>query len=267
MRRELLDLKPTHFLCPRCGEWHMIHLEHSLSEYNSLKQRYKLKGFIPPRCGYCMDYRDDGYFYVENNNLTFYLDFGGDRFDCDSLSTNRIDIDLIKEHDNQPIVLFDFFIKRCTTPNRVKSHYSGVSYICGERCPHVKMYDYFSQKKFKNKVEKNNAIGLKCGFRFDSEEYSAVTGKKIVSEFSEELISKEILIASMEEQQNVKEEQLKKLEADLKKREEELSNKEKSLQEREEIVADKEQFLKRFETVVVDENQVVHKRIKRVPRF
>ena len=183
------------------------------------------------------------------------------------LSVNSIDIDLIKEHDNQPIVLFDFFIKRCTKSNMVMTSYSGVSYICGEGCSHVKMYDYFSQKKFKNKVEKNNAIGLKCGFRFDSEEYSAVTGKKIVSEFSEELISKEILIASMEEQQNVKEEQLKKLEADLKKREEELSNKEKSLQEREEIVADKEQFLKRFETVVVDENQVVHKRIKRVPRF
>ena len=116
MNRKLLELVPKRYLCPFCGKWHEW-TEHSpLQYYDSDRRKYVIDEFINI---FDCDNKVDRIFvdkifkkyviYVDRGYLCYYVGpFCEHYWDFTSSFINeKISIESIKEHSDQPIVTFD----------------------------------------------------------------------------------------------------------------------------------------------------------------
>ncbi len=156
MRSELLELKPTQYLCPYCQEWHDFPIEgHKLGDYN---EPYGLKlqcDTFTKAYGYSLgcysSYFRYGYFYYFIDKICKYqpLDMSG-----------KIEISSIIESQEEPIVLIKF---RCYSE---KSNCESELNKCGTIC------------RFRGLQKTNDCIEISLGFKFNKEEYDKIIGSK-----------------------------------------------------------------------------------------
>lgn len=159
MDRELLELKPTRFLCPYCGEWHEWKSPNTLDWYDSKGDSYRTEcsGFSAG-----VSSRGCYKFYFDDNKMYYSTDSvcGMAHMHIES----SIEVKEILFSSMKPIVYFDHAFVSANKVGRVEC--SGCD-SCIEKCNPVKLGDAGDGRN----------MTITFGFEFDEEDYRKATKK------------------------------------------------------------------------------------------
>ncbi len=165
MKRGLLKLVPTRYLCPYCGEWHSWGT-HELIYYNS-----SCKARFTPH------YSDDEYrIYLNENRLYYYVSSPCSQVDY-SVS-GSIDISHIHESIDEPIVTFETdFVTSSTIHNtECRSHCS-----FSDDCNFSRLCTSGDGRHIK----------VKFGFEFEEDDYNRIVKPALLARKEKELEERE----------------------------------------------------------------------------
>ena len=176
MKAELLDLVPTEYLCPFCGQWHPWRHTRELGFYDRLGIETSHCPNLSPEekkfqnCFYSLGFKED---YVFGWILGLCL--------TSNVGPCKVRISDIFSDPNQPIILFDMDIELPKCRNCYTFNFNG------KECPiHYGMYgglikfgfkfkesEYFKIVKRRNKKE--NTVDVQPKEQFDEEELKEET--------------------------------------------------------------------------------------------
>ena len=150
MNFKLLDLTPTHYLCPSCGEWHPTNSSARLGYFVSERRSFKQEC---PRLS-STDYSDQFICYVSGDSLYYST---GEMCGADRRINGKIPISSITENAEDATVTFDVAFTAAREVGRYECRYCYSRNVC-------------QLAKLGDENDKRHML-LKFGFRFDKEQF------------------------------------------------------------------------------------------------
>ena len=176
MKKELLNLVPTRYLCPYCGKWHDWTLNDELKYFESnffsahLECSNAPLGYNPGN--YNVYFHDDFcYFYVESICKKIKQSIEG-----------QISIDCISESDDKPIVTF-------SVPFKTKKN------VGTDECLYCSYKDKCLYRRLGDEGD-NRHMTITFGFEFKKEDFRKITKK--LNQKKENMMGNNLLNMNME---------------------------------------------------------------------
>ena len=150
MNPKLLEMSPTQYLCPSCGQWHPTNSSARLGYFVSERRSFKQEC---PRLS-STDYSDQFTCYVSGDSLYYST---GAMCGADRRINGKIPLSSIVEDAEEPVVTFDVAF----TASREVGHYECRYCYSKNVCQLAKLGD----------ENDNRHMVLKFGFKFDKEDF------------------------------------------------------------------------------------------------
>ena len=201
LKKELLKLVPTRYLCPYCGEWHDWNSNHNLAWYDSFKPTDYNCPYLKVEYGHYVFYFTSEYMYYRVSKFCNMLKPGIKSI----LKHSFVKIDDISTDLTKPIVTFK-------VPYETEYPVGKISCSC--ECPEDDFTERCNYCKLAEKGDHHN-MHITLGFEFSEEEFFKIVKtdnmrESMLEERENEISTKESMLEERENEIKIREEELEK---------------------------------------------------------